>query len=99
MRQLWEESCANTENSYIHMTQDHCEPAQQARTVLTNSVKAELFMTARIGEWQHFLKLRAAKDAHPQMREVAVPLLQEFIKRDPMMFQGVQNWLEEKGAL
>ena len=99
MRQLWEESCANSENSYIEMTQNHCEPAQQARTVLTNSTKSELFMTARIGEWQHFLKMRATKDAHPQMREVAVPLLQEFIEKDAMMFHGVQNWLERKGKM
>ena len=99
MRQLWEESCANSENSYIEMTQNHCEPAQQARAVLTNSTKSELFMTARIGEWQHFLKMRAANDAHPQMREVAVPLLQEFIEKDPMMFRGVQNWLDRKGKI
>ena len=99
MRQLWEESCANSENSYIEMTQNHCEPAQQARSVLTNSTKSELFMTARIGEWQHFLKMRAANDAHPQMREVAVPLLQEFIEKDPMMFRGVRNWLDRKGKI
>lgn len=55
--------------------------AQQARAVLPNSLKTELIMTGTIEQWERFFKLRCAKDAHPQARELAVPLYEEFVKR------------------
>lgn len=54
---------------------------QQARAVLPNSLKTELIMTGTIKQWEGFFKLRDAKDAHPQARELAQPLHEEFIKR------------------
>lgn len=56
--------------------------AQQARAVLPNSLKTELIMTGTIEQWEGFFKLRDANDAHPQARELAQPLHQEFISRD-----------------
>lgn len=55
--------------------------AQQARAVLPNSLKTELIMTGTIEQWEGFFKLRCANDAHPQARELAVPLYGEFVKR------------------
>lgn len=55
--------------------------AQQARAILPNSLKTELIMTGTIKQWEGFFKLRDAKDAHPQARELAQPLHEEFIKR------------------
>lgn len=55
--------------------------AQQARAVLPNSLKTELIMTGTLEQWEGFFKLRDAKDAHPQARELAQPLHEEFIKR------------------
>lgn len=55
--------------------------AQQARVVLPNSLKTELIMTGTTEQWEGFFKLRDAKDAHPQARELAQPLHEEFIKR------------------
>lgn len=55
--------------------------AQQARAVLPNSLKTELIMTGTTEQWEGFFKLRDAKDAHPQARELAQPLHEEFIKR------------------
>ena len=55
--------------------------AQQARAVLPNSLKTELIMTGTIAQWEGFFKLRDANDAHPQARELAAPLHEEFIKR------------------
>jgi thymidylate synthase (FAD) len=54
---------------------------EKARTVLPNSLKTELIMTANCAEWKHFFGLRACNvtgKAHPQMLEVAQPLLDEF---------------------
>lgn len=55
--------------------------AQQARAILPNSLKTELIMTGTVKQWEGFFKLRDANDAHPQARELAQPLHEEFIRR------------------
>lgn len=54
---------------------------QQARAVLPNALKTELVMTGFISDWKHFFGLRTPVNAHPQARELAIPLKEEFIKR------------------
>lgn len=63
--------------------------AQQARSVLINSLKTELVMSATIQEFQHFFRQRALSltgTPHPQMLEIAKPLLEEFRKHEPFFF-------------
>lgn len=74
---------------YSDMLAECCTP-QEARSVLPNSVKTELVMTANLREWRHFLKLRTAKAAHPQMRELTVPLLKELQEQIPVVFDDIQ---------
>jgi len=62
---------------------------EQARSVLPNSLKTEIVMTANLREWRHFFKLRTAPAAHPQMREVAIPLLKEMAANIPMIFDDL----------
>jgi thymidylate synthase (FAD) len=62
---------------------------QLARIVLPNSLKTEIVMTANLREWRHVLKLRTSKAAHPQMREVMVPLLEELALQLPEIFGTV----------
>lgn len=68
------------EDTYIGLIAAEYKP-QEARTVLPNSLKTELVMTGFISDWQHFFGLRCDKAAHPQARELALPLQEEFIKR------------------
>ena len=55
--------------------------AQQARRVLPMDIASPLVMTAYVEDWQHFFDLRCDPSAHPQARELAIPLRDEFIKR------------------
>ena len=64
--------------------------AQEARSVLPNSLKTEIVMTMNMREWRHFFKLRTAPAAHPQMREVAVPMLQAFKELLPSLFSDIE---------
>lgn len=55
---------------------------QQARAVLPNALKTELVMTGFVSDWKHFFDLRAigtTGQPHPQAKELALPLLNEFI--------------------
>lgn len=55
---------------------------QQARSILPNSLKTELVMTGFVSDWKHFFKLRDVEAAHPQARELAKPLHEEFINNN-----------------
>jgi hypothetical protein len=62
---------------------------QQARSVLPNALKTEIVITGNLREWRHFFKLRTAKGAHPQMKEVADRLLQDARRRVPVVFDNI----------
>lgn len=55
--------------------------AQQARGFLSTFTKTELVMTGFVSDWEHFFELRCHNTAHPQAREVAIPLQEQFIKK------------------
>ena len=70
----------NAENDYMDLIALGWKP-QEARAVLPNAIKAELVMTGFISDWEHFFYLRTPMNAHPQARELAIPLLEEFKNR------------------
>ena len=63
--------------------------AEQARSILPNSLKTEIVVTMNLREWRHFFKLRHAPAAHPQMREVAGMILKEFKELLPAIFSDL----------
>lgn len=63
--------------------------AQQARSVLPNSIKTEINVKMNLREWRHFFKLRCSPAAHPQMRELTIPLLKELKERIPIIFDDL----------
>ena len=80
------------EQTYLDMIRTGKTP-QEARCVLPNSLKTEIVMTANLREWRHFFKLRAVGVTgapHPQMAEVAVPLLKELKECIPVIFDDLK---------
>lgn len=84
----WLTSMKYAEENYQCLLQDGWSP-QQARSVLPNSLKTEIVMTANLREWRHVFGLRAGKAAHPQMRELMIPLSREFSLRFPAIFADI----------
>lgn len=76
----WVKAMEYAEKSYNTMINKGMTP-QQARAVLPNSTKTEIIMTATRDCWKHFFDLRTAAAAHPQMREITVPLFEEIERR------------------
>jgi len=69
-RAIWRQAMEQAESAYLNLLDAGVAP-QTARGVLPNSLKTEIVMTANFREWLHFIQVRCAKRAHPQMREVA----------------------------
>ena len=88
--EAWQELCERAEETYKELLSYGVQP-QQARAVLPNSTKTEIVMTANLREWRHFLKLRTSTAAHPQMRELTVPLLKELQERIPVVFDDIKE--------
>ena len=84
----WWTSCRYAEQGYFDMIGAGAKP-EEARSVLPNSLKTELIMTCDIREWRHVLSLRADKRAHPQCRELMVPLLHELQSKVPIVFDDI----------
>jgi len=74
-------SLEESEKCYFRLLNEGWVP-QQARSILPNSLKTELVMTGTVEQWKGFFKLRCDVAAHPQARELAIPLKEEFIKRN-----------------
>ncbi len=82
---VWQKAMLDTEQIYLQLLET--STPQAARTVLPNSCKTELIVYANLSEWQHIFKLRTTKAAEPSMREVMIPLQEDFTKRFPAIFK------------
>ena len=84
----WLRLMLDAEAAYNTLIKEKWTP-QQARSVLPNSLKTELIVTGNVREWRHFFKLRTAKDAHPQMQEVANMALALLKEKVAVLFDGI----------
>lgn len=82
---LWKESMQQIEDQYMKLI-DMGASAQEARSILPNSLKTEIVVTMNLREWRHFFRLRTAGAAHPQIREIAGMVLEEFRRQIPVVF-------------
>ena len=78
------------EDNYLKLIKNGSK-AQEARSILPNSLKSEIVITMNLREWRHFLTLRTSKAAHPQMREIANIILTEFKSKIPVIFDDILN--------
>jgi thymidylate synthase (FAD) len=85
---LWKETISNIEKKYMELIKMGVHQ-QEARSILPNSLKTEIFITMNLREWRHFFKLRTSIRAHPQMREVANMILKLFREKIPIIFDNL----------
>jgi thymidylate synthase (FAD) len=85
---VWRQAMEQAEEKYLHLIGLGARP-EEARTVLPNSLKTELIMTCNLREWRHIFDLRCSRAAHPQMRELLFPLLDELHERIPVVFDDL----------
>lgn len=88
---VWINACMDSEYYYDHLRKSGWSP-QQARSVLPNSLKTEIVMTMNIRSWRHFFRVRALGETgkpHPQMVEIAEPMLAKFQAEFPVLFDDI----------
>jgi thymidylate synthase (FAD) len=90
----WLDSVEMAEKTYMELLELGATP-QEARSVLPNSLKTEIVVTMNLRSWRNFFQLRTAKTAHPQMIEIARPMLAKFRELIPVIFDDVGVVSEE----
>jgi thymidylate synthase (FAD) len=87
---IWHSAMYAADRHYREMIEAGAT-AQEARSVLPNSLKTEIVMTMNLREWRHFFRLRCDKAAHPQMREIACLIDYELSKKYPVFFEDLET--------
>lgn len=82
---LWLNNMLQCEERYKIFIKKGWKP-QQARSVLPNSLKTEIVTTCNLREWKHIFDLRCSEKAHPQIREIMVPLKNELAEMLPEIY-------------
>ena len=98
--ETWAQACQACEKAYFALLENGAAP-EFARDVLPTSLKTEIVVTMNLREWRHFFRLRAVGATgrpHPQIRQVALPLLNEFAGWLPEVFGDLTPVSGEKGG-
>lgn len=81
-------SCMEAERSYFELITKGVRP-QEARSILPNALAATIAVTGNLRNWRHLFIMRTSKETHPDFRRVTIPLLAEFKKRIPLLFDDI----------
>jgi len=92
---IWKDVCMYCETGYKALIDLGAKP-EEARSVLPNSTKSEIVMSTSLNGWKYIFSLRVPTSAHPQMREVMIPLYNEFIEHELILGDDITVSLEEK---
>ena len=89
--------CEQADEAYKKLLENGYKP-EIARGILPLDLKTELIMTTNLREWRHFLKLRCDSHAHPEMRRVTIPLLDELHTLIPVVFDDIYASIHNEAA-
>jgi thymidylate synthase (FAD) len=85
---LWMDQIQSAEDSYKSLVDKGWRP-QEARSVFPNALSSRIVITMNLRTWRHFFLMRTSKEAHPQMRQVTIPLLKEFQAAIPVLYDDI----------
>lgn len=87
-KEIWKESIDLADCAYAELLATGVTP-QIARSVLPNALASKLIVTYNLRNWRHFFIMRTSKEAHPQMKQVTIPLLAEFKATIPLLYDDI----------
>lgn len=84
----WKGSVEQAEKAYAEML-DNRLPPQAARSVLPNSLAATIAVTGNLRNFRHFFLMRTSKETHVDFRRITIPMLAEFQRIIPMLYNDI----------
>lgn len=86
--ETWLAGISHSENVYRGLIRKGWRP-QEARSVFPNALASRIISTTNLRCWRHMLIMRTSQEAHPQMRQITIPLLREFQETFPFLFDDI----------
>lgn len=87
-QKIYLKACKEDVENYNALIDAGCKP-EDARSVLPTCLSSKIAVTKNVRAWIESLTLRCAKDAHPDMRRVMIPVLFYFKEKMPVFFDKV----------
>lgn len=84
----WYEAITACESGYKKLLAKGWSP-QEARSVFPNALSAKIDVTFNLRMWRHFFLMRSSKEAHPQARQIINPLLADFQRLIPLLYDDI----------
>lgn len=94
----WIKAIYQAEQNYLELLDQGLSP-QFARSVLPNALAATIAVTGNLRNWRHFLIMRTTKETHPDFRRTTIPLLAEFKRLIPILFDDIIPEQKQSEAL
>lgn len=85
----WENGRKEDEEEYMLYLANGVRP-EEARNCLPNSLASRLVATYNLRMWRHFFLMRTTREAHIQMRQVTIPLLADFKRWIPILYEDIE---------
>lgn len=85
----WELAMQQAEKSYHNLLSLGNRP-QEARSVLPNAVAATIAITGNLRSWRWLFLMRTSKETHPDFRRITIPMLEEFKKVIPLLYDDIE---------
>lgn len=84
----WDQAMVTAEREYRELLDKKVRP-QEARSVLPTALAASIAMTGNLRAWRWFFLMRTTKESHPDMRRITIPMLAEFAKNVPLLYDDI----------
>ena len=88
-RGAFQHVCDFSERRYLAMLSRGTRP-QEARSVLPNALASTVGVTGNLRNWRYFFLSRTTRETHPDFKRVAIPLLDQFRERIPLLFDDIE---------
>jgi thymidylate synthase (FAD) len=85
----WDIQMMNAEKTYHDLIGRNWKP-QDARSVLPNALASTIAVTYNLRNWRHFFLMRTSKETHPDFKRITIPMLAEFKKIIPLLYDDIE---------
>lgn len=94
----WLDAIACCEDKYKKLLAKKWRP-QEARSVFPNALASRIVTTGNLRNWRHYFIMRSTLEAHPQMRQITIPLLAEFKETFPILFDDIEPNMKQSESM
>ena len=84
----WRRTMVTCQESYKQLLREGWRP-EEARSVLPTAFASTIAVAGNLRNWRSFLLARTTRETHPDFRRITIPMLAEFQKNVPLLYDDI----------